>query len=190
MAAETASQVSTGLLRALANPQRLTILTLLSAGELSVSDLRTHIARSPSALSQHLGKLRAEDLVATWRQAQAIYYRIADDEASAMARALPRRADLGPLSAGFPRPLGLQETKAAAQRHQCHRSRLRKPRLESNHGALDQTGSRREFRSGGRQRTPSASAFFGCHRDLRQGAAVASRALTLSTASPPDARRK
>lgn len=92
MATEPASQDSIGLLRSLANPQRLRILSLLAGGELSVGDLLTHIALTQSALSQHLAKLRAQGLVATRRQAQTIYYRIVDDEALAMARALLRLA--------------------------------------------------------------------------------------------------
>ena len=92
MATKLASRDSTGLLRSLANPQRLKILSLLAGGELSVGDLLTHIALTQSALSQHLAKLRAQGLVATRRQAQTIYYRIVDDEALAMARALLRLA--------------------------------------------------------------------------------------------------
>jgi len=96
MAVETDARASTDLLRALANPQRLTILCALAAGESSVGDLRTRIALTQSALSQHLARLRAHHLVATRRQAQTIYYRIDDEEALALARAL----------------LGLAETRA------------------------------------------------------------------------------
>ena len=95
MATEPAPQDSTGLLRTLANPQRLKILSLLADGELSAGDLQTQIALTQSALSQHLAKLRAQRLVATRRQAQTIYYRIVDDEALTMARALLRLAARG-----------------------------------------------------------------------------------------------
>ncbi len=44
---------------------------LVEAGELS-----------QSALSQHLGKMRDDGLVATRRDAQTIYYRIADKNAA------------------------------------------------------------------------------------------------------------
>ncbi len=79
---------SADLLRTLANPHRLQILCALSAGELSVSDLRAHLPLTQSALSQHLARLRVQRLVATRRQSQAIFYRIADQEVLAMARAL------------------------------------------------------------------------------------------------------
>ena len=89
---EPAPQYGGGLLRTLANPQRLKILSLLAGGELSVGDLQAQIALTQSALSQHLAKLRVQNLVATRRQSQTIYYRIVDEEALAMARALLRLA--------------------------------------------------------------------------------------------------
>ena len=66
------------LLKLLANEQRLTVLCRLSAGEMSVSELGEHVDLTQSALSQHLAKMRAEGLVATRREAQTIYYRLAD----------------------------------------------------------------------------------------------------------------
>lgn len=64
------------LLRALGNEQRLLILCTLAERELSVGALNECIALSQSALSQHLGVLREEGLVATRREAQTIYYRL------------------------------------------------------------------------------------------------------------------
>lgn len=66
------------LLKALGNGQRLRILCLLVDGEHSVGEINRSIALSPSALSQHLARLREEGLVATRREAQAIYYSLAD----------------------------------------------------------------------------------------------------------------
>ncbi|MEZ5955835.1 MAG: metalloregulator ArsR/SmtB family transcription factor [Hyphomonadaceae bacterium] len=66
------------LLKLLANEQRLTVLCRLSGSELSVTELGEHVNLSQSALSQHLAKLRADGLVATRRDAQTIYYRLAD----------------------------------------------------------------------------------------------------------------
>jgi DNA-binding transcriptional ArsR family regulator len=66
------------LLKLLANEQRLTVLCRLSGGEMSVSELGKHVNLAQSALSQHLAKMRAEGLVATRREAQTIYYRLAD----------------------------------------------------------------------------------------------------------------
>ena len=70
------------LLKLLANENRLLILCrLVLARELSVDDLADVVGISQSALSQHLAKMRAEGLLATRRDAQTIYYRIADPNA-------------------------------------------------------------------------------------------------------------
>jgi DNA-binding transcriptional ArsR family regulator len=66
------------LLKLLSNEQRLTVLCRLSDGELSVTQLGEFVDLSQSALSQHLAKMRADGLVATRRDAQTIYYRLAD----------------------------------------------------------------------------------------------------------------
>lgn len=66
------------LLKLLANEQRLTVLCRLSGAEMSVTELGSYVNLSQSALSQHLAKLRADGLVATRRDAQTIYYRLAD----------------------------------------------------------------------------------------------------------------
>lgn len=65
---------ATRQLKALANVNRLMILCILAEGELSVSDLNAKIDLSQSALSQHLAKLRADELVVTRRESQTIYY--------------------------------------------------------------------------------------------------------------------
>ncbi len=72
-----------GLLKALANESRLLIMCyLIEAEEMSVGELVEKVALSQSALSQHLGKLREEGLVATRRQSQTIYYRVSDPKAA------------------------------------------------------------------------------------------------------------
>jgi len=71
------------LLKTLANENRLLILCRLAlARELSVSGLADAVGLSQSALSQHLAKMREEGLLATRREAQTIYYRIADPNAA------------------------------------------------------------------------------------------------------------
>ena len=72
-----------GLLKLLANENRLLILCRLAlARELSVNDLAGAVGLSQSALSQHLAKMREEGLLATRRDAQTVYYRIADPNAA------------------------------------------------------------------------------------------------------------
>ncbi|WP_291839304.1 metalloregulator ArsR/SmtB family transcription factor, partial [Brevundimonas sp.] len=70
------------LLRALGNERRLLILChLISAEEMSVGQLASQIGLSQSALSQHLARLREDGLVAFRREAQTIFYRVADPNA-------------------------------------------------------------------------------------------------------------
>lgn len=70
------------LLKLLANENRLLILCRLAiAREMSVTDLAKTVGLSQSALSQHLAKMREEGLVATRRDAQTIFYSIADSNA-------------------------------------------------------------------------------------------------------------
>jgi DNA-binding transcriptional ArsR family regulator len=79
---------ATGLVWALANEHRLRILCLLEQGERSVSDLAHHLDLSQSSLSQHLARLRRAGIVATRRDGVTIFYRIADQDALALAKAL------------------------------------------------------------------------------------------------------
>jgi DNA-binding transcriptional ArsR family regulator len=70
-------------LKLLANPQRLLILCrLVVEREMSVGQLGEAVDLSQSALSQHLAKLREDGVLATRRDAQTIYYRIADKNAA------------------------------------------------------------------------------------------------------------
>lgn len=72
-----------GLLKMLANENRLLILCRLALkGEMPVNDIAEAVGLSQSALSQHLAKMREEGLVATRREAQTVFYRIADENAA------------------------------------------------------------------------------------------------------------
>jgi ArsR family transcriptional regulator, virulence genes transcriptional regulator len=67
-------------LKALANRHRLMILCELHKGEMSVSELQRALGLSQSALSQHLARLREDELVRTRRQSQTIFYSLASIE--------------------------------------------------------------------------------------------------------------
>jgi DNA-binding transcriptional ArsR family regulator len=70
------------LLKMLGNEKRLLILCFLAArGEMTVGELVGVVKLSQSALSQHLGKLRADGLVAFRRDSQTLHYRVADARA-------------------------------------------------------------------------------------------------------------
>lgn len=67
------------LLKLLANENRLLILCrLVAEREMSVGDIAAAVGLSQSALSQHLAKMRDDGLVATRRDGQTIFYRLAD----------------------------------------------------------------------------------------------------------------
>jgi DNA-binding transcriptional ArsR family regulator len=70
------------LLKALGNPQRLRLLCMLVGHEMSVGQLNERLPElSQSALSQHLAKLRDEELVKTRRESQTIWYSLEDGPA-------------------------------------------------------------------------------------------------------------
>jgi len=77
------------LLKLLANENRLLILCRLAAnGEMSVGKLAEAAELSQSALSQHLARMREEGLVAARRDAQTVFYHIADDNAAHLLKLL------------------------------------------------------------------------------------------------------
>lgn len=77
-------------LAAMAHPKRLMVMCMLLEGEKSVGELAETVGLSPAALSQHLGKMRALRLVATRRDGQTIYYRLASAEVQAVLETLYR----------------------------------------------------------------------------------------------------
>ena len=77
-------------LRSLANPHRLMILCTLVEGERSAGELGDELGLLPSNLSQHLAKLRDEDLVETRREGTVIYYRLGTRRIAPIMRELHR----------------------------------------------------------------------------------------------------
>lgn len=84
---ENARRAST-LLKAMSNQHRLMILCQISNNEKSVGELEEIIGLSQSALSQHLARLRRDNLVQTRRDAQTIYYSLKGEEASTIIETL------------------------------------------------------------------------------------------------------
>ncbi|MEJ1994102.1 MAG: metalloregulator ArsR/SmtB family transcription factor [Limibacillus sp.] len=71
---DRAAKPASSLLKAVANDRRLSILCHLAHAEHAVGELSEKVGLSQSALSQHLAKLRRDNLVSTRREAQTIYY--------------------------------------------------------------------------------------------------------------------
>ncbi|ALP67164.1 MULTISPECIES: ArsR/SmtB family transcription factor [Paraburkholderia] len=76
------------LLKVLANPDRLLLMCQLSQGELSVGELEEQLGIRQPTLSQQLGVLRENDLVATRREGKNIFYSVASPQALAVMAVL------------------------------------------------------------------------------------------------------
>ncbi|CAI1536451.1 Biofilm growth-associated repressor [Serratia quinivorans] len=76
------------LLRTLGNEDRLLLLCQLSQGEMSVGELAQTLEIRQPTLSQQLGVLRQEGLVATRREGKQIYYVVSDEKALAILNTL------------------------------------------------------------------------------------------------------
>ncbi len=82
---------TTGMLRMLADSTRVRILWALAQGESSVACLAELAETTPTAVSQHLSKLRLAGLVRARRQGTFQYYTVANDEIVAVLEAIIRR---------------------------------------------------------------------------------------------------
>jgi DNA-binding transcriptional ArsR family regulator len=80
-------------LRMLADPTRLNILWALMQGETSVACLADLAGTSPTAVSQHLSKLRLAGLVTNRREGTFVYYALADDHIGELVRQALSHAD-------------------------------------------------------------------------------------------------
>ena len=77
-----------GLLKVLANQDRLLLLCQMTQGEYSVGELAELTGIRQPTLSQQLTVLRDEEMVATRREGKQIYYRITSREALAVMTVL------------------------------------------------------------------------------------------------------
>lgn len=84
------SHEAASLLKALANPDRLLLLCHLLGAERSVAELGELTGIAQPSLSQQLGVLRNEALVATRREGKSIHYRVASPAVRALLRTLYR----------------------------------------------------------------------------------------------------
>jgi ArsR family transcriptional regulator len=74
----TAAVDAVAALKVLGNEDRLLLLCQLSQGEMCVSDLEEALDIRQPTLSQQLGVLRNEGVVATRRDGKRIFYSVAD----------------------------------------------------------------------------------------------------------------
>lgn len=76
------------LLKTLAHPARLMLACTLAEGEYCVGALETTLDIHQPTLSQQLGVLRDAGVVETRRDAKRIFYRLTDQKAARLIRAL------------------------------------------------------------------------------------------------------
>ena len=89
MPSEAQVSVATDAFRLLSDPTRIKLLWALLQGESSVSCLADLVGASPTAVSQHLSKLRWAKLVSVRREGTFAYYSAADEHvARLLAEAL------------------------------------------------------------------------------------------------------
>ena len=82
------AEKATGLMKAMANTDRLMLLCQLSNGEKSVGELEAILDIKQPTLSQQLGILRDAELVNTRREGKNIFYSISSQSAMAVMQVL------------------------------------------------------------------------------------------------------
>ena len=81
------------VLKLLADPTRLRIVWALLHGEHSVNALADHVGAKPPAVSQHLAKLRAADLVRVRRDGNRLFYAARNEHIERLASEALLHAD-------------------------------------------------------------------------------------------------
>jgi DNA-binding transcriptional ArsR family regulator len=87
-AMRAAADESSALLKAMSNRHRLLVLCQLVDGEKSVGQLADFLGVRDSTASQHLALLRRDRIIASRRDGQTIWYRIASEPALAVMQVL------------------------------------------------------------------------------------------------------
>lgn len=100
-----------GLLKSMANEDRLHLLCELAAGEKAVSELERLTGIRQPTLSQQLGVLRNEGLVTTRREGKWIFYSVASRNVMSLLSTLQHL-----FGAEFPRQKELRGVKEVAAR--------------------------------------------------------------------------
>src|SRR3990172_13182989 len=60
------------------HPKRLELIDVLRDGEMSVGDLSQKLGMAPANLSQHLAMMRERHILASRKEGNMVYYRIAN----------------------------------------------------------------------------------------------------------------
>lgn len=92
------------LFRLLSTPIRLKIISALCQAEKNVSQLLAEIDTTQPNMSQHLSTLYRAGVLGRRREATQIYYRIGDERAATLCRAVCMQIALDADAAGLPAP--------------------------------------------------------------------------------------
>ncbi len=84
---ESAERAS-DMMKLLGHKHRLMMLCELKMSEKSVGELSTTLGISQSLVSQHLARMRHEDVVTSRRDAQVVFYALKEGEASQLIATL------------------------------------------------------------------------------------------------------
>ena len=115
MPSEAQVSAATDAFRLLSDPTRIRLLWALLQGESSVSCLADLVGASPTAVSQHLSKLRWAKLVHVRREGTFAYYSAADEYVAQLLAEALYHADHGVL--GLPdHPTRLRPLREALPR--------------------------------------------------------------------------
>ncbi len=105
-----------GLLKLLANPNRLMIVCRLLDGEISVGDIETELGIKQPTLSRELGRLRDDGVISARRESKVVFYQLSHPHMEKLIKAIcgatldknyvaPEPAQQSARAAGFlPRP--------------------------------------------------------------------------------------
>jgi DNA-binding transcriptional ArsR family regulator len=92
LATETLRDRSAAVAKALADAKRLCVVERLAEGERSVSDLSRDVGCQVPNMSQHLAVLRSAGIVASRREGNTVFYRLADPNVLEVYRLLQQVA--------------------------------------------------------------------------------------------------
>ena len=90
---EAEFDAASNMFKLLADSTRLRIIWALLHGEHSVNELADHVGMKPTAVSQHLAKLRLARFVRTRRDGNFIFYSVENDHIEALAQQALLQAD-------------------------------------------------------------------------------------------------
>ena len=86
--AERVYEIAAELFSLMSNPMRLKIISALCNGEKTVGELLGEITTTQPNMSQHLSQLYRAGILARRREGQQIYYRVQNQRAVALCRAV------------------------------------------------------------------------------------------------------